>query len=228
MAATSQVFDEARHFYVLRDYCQAAGIPLPRLGGISKKLLTDMLDTRDLTKKLLGMQLLVENIALVIFKQLGAAKVEPVLTELLPYYEKDEARHVGLGVLYLPRMMQGMGRLARSRLWLFQLKVNLLSLAGGLSLREDCRILNIDQKEMSLLSFRLQRDVMERLAEADAKRDGQAAGPPEGMFRMSKRDQGRFLGFIHPDRPFAELTAAHRFFLSNLLRAADAGNRYLA
>jgi len=28
--------------------------------------------------------------------------VEPVLTELLPYYERDEARHVGLGVQMVP------------------------------------------------------------------------------------------------------------------------------
>src|SRR5207253_7962973 len=100
MAATSQVFGEARHFYVLRDYVRAAGLPLPRLGGLSRKLLADMLETRDLARKLVGMQLLVENIALVLFKQIGDAHIEPVLTELLPYYEKDEARHVGLGVLY--------------------------------------------------------------------------------------------------------------------------------
>jgi len=34
MAATSQAHDEARHFYVLRDYLRALFEPVPRLGGI--------------------------------------------------------------------------------------------------------------------------------------------------------------------------------------------------
>jgi hypothetical protein len=80
---------------------------------------------------------------------------------------------------------------------------------------------------MSLLSFRLQRDVMTRLAESDAKETGQEVGPPEGMFRMNKRAQGRFLSFIHPGKPMAELTPTHRFFLNSVLSIADAGNRYL-
>ena len=59
MAATSQVFDEARHFYVLRDYLWQAGIPVPKLGGYSRALLVDLLETENLLHKLVGMQLMV-------------------------------------------------------------------------------------------------------------------------------------------------------------------------
>jgi hypothetical protein len=52
------------------------------------------------------MQLLAEGTAMVIFRFLADAKIEPVLTDLLPYIEKDEARHVGLGVLYLPQRLE--------------------------------------------------------------------------------------------------------------------------
>jgi hypothetical protein len=52
------------------------------------------------------MQLLAEGTAMVIFRFLADAKIEPVLSELLPYIEKDEARHVGLGVLYLPQRLE--------------------------------------------------------------------------------------------------------------------------
>lgn len=38
MAASSQVFDEARHFYVLRDYMWRAGIPIIKLGGWSRHM----------------------------------------------------------------------------------------------------------------------------------------------------------------------------------------------
>ncbi len=102
MAASSQVFDEARHFYVLRDYVAALHVPVPRLDPYFAVAVRRLLATRDLTVKLFAMQILAEGAAVVIFRFLQEAKVEPVLTEILPYIERDEARHVGLGVLYLP------------------------------------------------------------------------------------------------------------------------------
>ena len=71
--------------------------------------------------KLLGMQLIVESVAVTLFRSVAQAGVEPVLSELLPYFERDEARHVGLGVLYLPARWAriaaaaGLGRAQRSR-----------------------------------------------------------------------------------------------------------------
>lgn len=102
MAASSQVFDEARHFYTLRDYVAALHVPMPKLDPYYGVAIRRLLATKDLTVKLFAMQILAEGAAVVIFRFLGDAKVEPVLGELLPLIEKDEARHVGLGVLYLP------------------------------------------------------------------------------------------------------------------------------
>jgi hypothetical protein len=223
MAATSQAFDEARHFYVLRDYCLAAGIPLPRLGGLSRKLLTDLLETRDLALKLVGMQLLVETMALVLFRQIAAAGVEKVLCELLPYYERDEARHVGLGVLYLPPLLARMGRLDRARFWLFQLKVNLLSLGGGLNMREDFRALGIDQRQMNEYGFRIQREVLQRIVRSDGE-SAPAGARLRGFFRLSKRGQQRFLDLLHP-RSSDELPPGDRRLLQGLIAVARLGNR---
>ena len=58
------------------------------------------------------MQLMVETLALTIFQLVRETKVEPVLCELLPYYERDEARHVGLGIQHLPSMMRETNTLA--------------------------------------------------------------------------------------------------------------------
>ena len=105
MAATSQAFDEARHFYVMREYLLALGVTLPPLDGYTQAVLRELLAEESLTRKLIGMQLIVENVALGLFREVARAQVEPVLAELMPYYERDEARHVGLGVLYLPKRL---------------------------------------------------------------------------------------------------------------------------
>jgi hypothetical protein len=105
LAASSQVFDEARHFYVLRDYLALLHVPVPKLDRYFAIGVRRLLATRDLTVKLFAMQLLAEGTAMVIFRFLADAKIEPVLTELLPYIERDESRHVGLGVLYLPKQL---------------------------------------------------------------------------------------------------------------------------
>lgn len=110
LAASSQVFDEARHFYILRDYLAALHVPVPKLDPYFAIGVRRLLDTRDLTVKLFAMQLLAEGTALEIFKFLAEAEIEPVLSEILPYIERDEARHVGLGVLYLPDRLKTLSR----------------------------------------------------------------------------------------------------------------------
>ena len=110
LAASSQVFDEARHFYVLRDYLALLHVPVPRLDPYFAIAVRRLLATKDLTVKLFAMQLLAEGTAMVIFRFLADAKIEPVLTEILPYIEKDESRHVGLGVLHLPERLKALPR----------------------------------------------------------------------------------------------------------------------
>lgn len=102
LAASSQVFDEARHFYILRDYVALLHVPVPRLDPYFATGARMLLDSRDLELKLLAMQLLAEGTAQTMFAYLCDSQVEPVLSEILPYVERDEARHVGLGVLHLP------------------------------------------------------------------------------------------------------------------------------
>jgi hypothetical protein len=106
MAASSQVFDEARHFYVLRDYLALLHVPVPPIDPYFAIAARTLLSTRDLTLKLFAMQILAEGTAQAMFGYLARADVEPVLSELLPLIERDEARHVGLGILHLPELLQ--------------------------------------------------------------------------------------------------------------------------
>lgn len=68
MAATSQVHNEARHFYVMYDYLSMLGDVPKTLDYAPRKRLKMILRTDNLAYKLLGMQLMVETLALTIFQ----------------------------------------------------------------------------------------------------------------------------------------------------------------
>ena len=153
MAASSQVFDEARHFYVLRDYLWRAGIDVEKLGGWSRQLLVELLETENLLFKVVGMQLMVESTAVVMFRNIAEAKLEPVLTELLYYFERDEARHVGLGVLTLPEVLEGLSDRDALRLWWFQTRMQLEMIASGMTINPAFQALGIDPGELNLEGF---------------------------------------------------------------------------
>lgn len=123
MGATSQAHDEARHFYVMRDYLNEIGYMPKRMDRAPQALLDLVLETDNLAYKLLGMQLMIEPLALTIFQTVRELEVEPILTELMRYYERDEARHVGLGMQYLPELMRDMSKREISAMITFQCRL---------------------------------------------------------------------------------------------------------
>jgi hypothetical protein len=148
MAATSQAHDEARHFYVMYAYLRELGYQPRRLDRAPQALLDLVLDSRHLAHKLIGMQLQVETLALTIFQSVRELAPEPVITELMRYYERDEARHVGLGMQYLPLLMKDMGRVALARLMLFQARVLFWAMWEAKVLEPDLRVLGIDPRTL--------------------------------------------------------------------------------
>ena len=230
MAATSQAHDEARHFYVLRDYLRATGEEIPRLGGIARSLLVTILETDNLVHKLVGMQLLVESNALGIFHGLVDANIEPVLTELLPYYEKDEARHVGLGVMYLPRLLRRLSGWEAAGVVAFQMRCLARLMTGGNVLRPDMAALGMDQRKMARYTMNLQGDIVNSMLEDAATAAGAEASPPNG--RTRRRDavrgllnpsKGRFkdtfLDFVHPEGGVSKASPLHQATLAVWARA---------
>ena len=169
MAATGQVFDEARHFYTMRDYLLELDVEIPKLDGYTHAVLTSLLDTDRLVDKLLGMQLIVESVAVTLFKTVAQANVEPVLSELMPYFERDEARHVGLGVLYLPRLLANISRIEAARLKLLQLKIITLIGWGTHLKSEHFRTLGIDNNESYRRGMRLNRQVLDGMRTPDGE-----------------------------------------------------------
>ncbi len=229
MAATSQAHDEARHFYVLRDYLRALGHPVPRLGGLGRRLLVSILETPSLVHKLVGMQLLVESNALAIFHGLVEAKVEPVLAELLPYYEQDEARHVGLGVLYLPRLLRQLSAVETAGVIGFQLRSMALLMSSGINYTRDFERLGIEPRAMAKHTIGLQNQVLrDMLGDEDAPRAGRRGDAVRGLMNPTRGLGPRILDFIHPVGGRANAPTWHRRALSWWARGARLADRALA
>ncbi|MBM4364315.1 MAG: ferritin-like domain-containing protein, partial [Deltaproteobacteria bacterium] len=148
MAATSQAHDEARHFYTMHAYLKELGYAPERLDPAPEALLEHVLSTDNLAEKILGMQLMIETIALAIFQEVRERRLEPVLADLMAYYEKDEARHVGLGMQYLPELMKGMKPWQVTRLFLFQVKLVGYALWENKVLEDDLAALGIQARDI--------------------------------------------------------------------------------
>ena len=173
MAATSQAFDEARHFYVMHDYLKELDALPDKMPDGAEKLLLEVMNTDSLAKKLLGMQLMVEPVALTIFQVIRGINVEPVLTHLLPYYERDEARHVALGLRYLPALIKDMSTAERLDLFVFQMKLLTLEVITQNTIRKDLEKLGIDPRDMIDIGRGKQLQALNEVFQAidPAKRD---------------------------------------------------------
>ena len=165
LAAASQVHDEARHFYVMHDYLTALGHEPPPMDFWSRRLVEMTLQTKDVTKKLLGMQLTIETIALTLFQHVRERRVEPVLAELLPYYERDEARHVGLGTQLVPALMMKMSIPESLGVGLFQLDLLACAVFSLKAMEPDLMTIGIDPREILAIGFRKQMEMQKTMTE---------------------------------------------------------------
>lgn len=109
----TQVMDEGRHVEVfdryLRDKLQKRYVVNDNLHVILDALVGD----RRWDLKFLGMQILVEGLALAAFGMLRQSTREPLLRELLRLVITDEARHVHFGVVALQGRMGELGATER-------------------------------------------------------------------------------------------------------------------
>jgi hypothetical protein len=99
--ASTQVMDEARHVEVFARYLDeklSGHYPINAHLGL---LLDDILHDSRWDMTYLGMQIMVEGLALAAFGFMHQMTTEPLLKQLLRYVMSDEARHVAFGVLSL-------------------------------------------------------------------------------------------------------------------------------
>jgi len=106
--ASTQVMDEARHVEVFARYLDTkldGHYPVnPALQLLIDDIIRD--DRWDMTY--MGMQIMIEGLALAAFGFMHMATQEPLLKKLLRYVMSDEARHVAFGVLSLKEYYEGL------------------------------------------------------------------------------------------------------------------------
>ena len=106
--AATQVMDEARHVEVFARYLDEklnGHFPLNAHLGL---LLDDIISDERWDITYLGMQIMVEGLALAAFGFMHMMSQEPLLKQLLRYVMSDEARHVAFGVLSLKEFYEGL------------------------------------------------------------------------------------------------------------------------
>jgi hypothetical protein len=107
--AATQVMDEARHVEVFARYLDEKLGRQYRINDNLKGILDDILADPRWDIAYLGMQIMVEGLALAAFGMMHQITTEPLLKKMLRYVMSDEARHVAFGVLSLKEYYGGLG-----------------------------------------------------------------------------------------------------------------------
>lgn len=98
--ATNQAREEARHVLGFSRYIEARwGSPLP-CGETLANLLNEMVNAKEVYKKLVGMQMLVEGLAMGAFASLYTKSNDPLLVKLTQLVMTDEAFHHKFGKIW--------------------------------------------------------------------------------------------------------------------------------
>jgi len=106
--AATQTIDEARHVEVFARYIDEKLEGEYPINPHLRLLLDDIINDSAWDMTYLGMQIMVEGLALAAFGFMHDFTTEPLLKKLLRYVMSDEARHVAFGVLSLQEVYQGM------------------------------------------------------------------------------------------------------------------------
>ncbi len=106
--ASTQTMDEARHVEVFHRYLDEKMGGSFLINAHLRMLLDDIINDSRWDMTYLGMQVMVEGLALAAFGFMHQMTEEPLLKQLLRYVMSDEARHVAFGVLSLKEVYEGM------------------------------------------------------------------------------------------------------------------------
>ena len=99
--AATQTMDEARHVEVFSRYLREKLEWQWPINKNLKQLLDIIICDSRWDVKYLGMQILVEGLAMAAFAQMYQMAVEPLVRDVVHYVMKDESRHVAFGVISL-------------------------------------------------------------------------------------------------------------------------------
>ncbi len=139
--------------------------------------------------------MVVEGLALYVFRDMRNSTEEPLLKQLLTYVSRDEARHVAFGVRYLNEMVGHLGEVERKELEDFAFEATRLlvdSRSGGSMRTSMLEIWKTAGLDPDTVFAELAKE-RERINPAMQQRQGAAAaGPVRGFIIPSLRAVGLF------------------------------------
>jgi hypothetical protein len=119
--ASTQVVDEGRHVEAFERYVKKLHKIYP-VDPLLKGLIDEILASELWELKLLGMQMLIEGLAIAAFSLMRKQTGDPTLADLLDYVIQDEGRHVNFGYFALKRSIPQMEPARREHLEDFAFK----------------------------------------------------------------------------------------------------------
>ena len=106
--AATQTMDEARHTEVFARYLRTKVGEAYPMGPVLEAQITALLEDSRWDIAYLGMQIVIESLALAAFGDMLRRTDEPLLHKLLRYVLADEARHVAFGIVTLGEYYRGL------------------------------------------------------------------------------------------------------------------------
>ncbi len=113
--AATQVMDEARHVEVFHKYLKKLDKHYPITDGL-KNVLDAILAAETWQQKCVGMQIMVESLAMGSFKNMLVTADDQLLKDIVTLTARDEARHVSFGIISLQHEIPSMPEEERAAL----------------------------------------------------------------------------------------------------------------
>jgi len=135
--AATQTVDEARHVEVFAEYIRLLDEVNPIMAPL-KRLLDATIASESWMHKAVGMNVVIEGLALHVFRDMRNTTEEPLLKQLLTLVSRDEARHTAYGVKYLSHVTGTLDDRTRTELedFAFEAARMLIDSRGGSTMRD--------------------------------------------------------------------------------------------
>jgi rubrerythrin len=162
-ALACQVIEEAKHVAAFQRLLRKLDRIYPP-SFFARQLLTDLLRTKNPAAKMVGMHLFVENIANHSFHTLRESVDDVLVKQILEYVARDEAKHVAIGVLYVPSLLEKLSATQVLQLQAKQVKWLTMGIGMVKDGYEPARVLDIDLASAGKRALRDHYRVREQLS----------------------------------------------------------------
>lgn len=105
--AVAQAMDEARHHVAYLRFLHKMGEKPGPVDPFTEAMFDELLASDDPTFLIAGEQFFLESMAMPLFERLAASATHPLLRGIATLINRDEARHVAFGVLYVAEYLKG-------------------------------------------------------------------------------------------------------------------------